>query len=271
MPHRPPAQTRHDAPSSPGPRSRTGLPAFDALVLAGGRATRLGTPKPGLVVAGRPLLEHALAATSGARVTVVVGPDELTDATDGPARYLLTREDPPFGGPVAGIAAGLAALRTVAPDGNAAGLLDAATGSAATAAPDDAPAPWVLVLACDVPRAADAVPLLLAAAADTDATGEPVDAVHAVRDGRDQWLVGLYRRDALDAAVARLRAAGGVDSAPVHRLLGALTARTVEDAAGLTDDVDTWQDAHEHDRRAGTGRAADDRTPHGTPTDRRPR
>jgi len=40
--------------------------AFDALVLAGGRAARLGTPKPGVVVGGRPLLEHALAATAGA-------------------------------------------------------------------------------------------------------------------------------------------------------------------------------------------------------------
>lgn len=222
----------------------SGPPPYDAVVLAGGRAERLGTPKPGLVVAGRPLLEHALAATSGARATVVVGPAELADPTVGPARYLLTREDPPFGGPAAGIAAGLAAL------------------------PADAAAPWVLVLACDVPQAADAVPLLLAAVADsdTDATGDRVDAVRAVRDGRDQWLVGLYRRDALDAAVARLRAAGGVDGAPAHRLLGALPARTVDDAAGLTDDVDTWQDAHEHDRRAGTDRAAD-----ATPEDRRPR
>lgn len=238
---------------APG-RPLGGSPVFDAVVLAGGRASRLGTPKPGLVVAGRPLLEHALAAASAARATVVVGPDELADA-----RYALTREDPPFGGPAAGIAAGLAAL------------------------PDDGAAPWVLVLACDVPRAADAVPLLLAAAA-----GARVDAVRAVRGGRDQWLVGLYRRDALDAAVARFRAEGGLDGAPAHRLLGGLDARTVEDRAGLTDDVDTWQDAHEQDRRAGTAgppgtvpdaRPGDDRTPDDGPTtvptagpdDRRPR
>jgi len=203
---------------APG-RPLGGSPVFDAVVLAGGRASRLGTPKPGLVVAGRPLLEHALAAASGARATVVVGPDELADA-----RYALAREDPPFGGPAAGIAAGLAAL------------------------PDDGAAPWVLVLACDVPRAADAVPLLLAAVAADDRA----EAVRAVRGGRDQWLVGLYRRDALTSAVARLRAATGLDGAPAHRLLGGLDARTVEDRAGLTDDVDTWQDAHEQDRRAGT-------------------
>lgn len=266
----PAAGARGRQPEPPVPAAGagpSGIPSYDALVLAGGRAKRLGTPKPGLVVAGRPLLEHALAATSGARVTVVVGPDELADATDGPGRYLLTREDPPFGGPVAGIAAGLAALpaaeRTAATGGP--------DGPAGTAVPDDAPAPWVLVLACDVPRAVDAVPLLLAAAADTGTTDGAVDAVRAVRDGRDQWLVGLYRRAALDAAVGRLRATGSVDGAPAHRLLGALPARTVDDTAGLTDDVDTWQDAHEHDRRAGTGRTADDRTPHGTPTGRRPR
>jgi hypothetical protein len=73
--------------------------------------------------------------------------------------------------------------------------------------------------------------------------------VRAVRDGRDQWLVGLYRRTALGAAVDRLRAAGGVDGAPVHRLLRDLPAVVVEDPAGLTHDVDTWQDAHDQDRR----------------------
>ncbi|MCB7136104.1 molybdenum cofactor guanylyltransferase [Cellulosimicrobium marinum] len=205
-----------------------GAPAHDAVVLAGGRARRLGVPKPGLVVAGRPLLEHALAATAGARARVVVGPDTLAD----PARYLLAREDPPFGGPAAGIAAGLAAL-------------DAAP------VPDGAPPAWVLVLACDVPRAGDAVPLLLAAAARAD---QPVDgrveAVRAVRDGRDQWLVGLYRRRALAAAVERLRTDGGLDGAPAHRLLGALAAVHVEDREGVTDDVDTWQDADEQTRAA---------------------
>lgn len=201
-------------------------PAFDALVLAGGRARRLGTPKPGVVVAGRRLLDHALAATAGARATVVVGPPELAD----PARYALTREDPPFGGPVAGIAAGLDLLGRTAGDGAAPGDTEAA--------------PWVLVLACDVPRAAEAVPLLLAAA-----TGQ-ADAVRAVRGGRDQWLVGLYRRAALDAAVARLRAGDGVEGAPVHRLLSDLPARLVDDTEGLTHDVDTWEDADDQDRRS---------------------
>ncbi|MFF3066378.1 molybdenum cofactor guanylyltransferase [Oerskovia sp. NPDC057915] len=200
---------------------------FDAVVLAGGRAQRLGTSKPQLVVAGARLLDHVLAATRDARATVVVGPEDL--ASDA---YVLTREDPPFGGPVAGTAAGLAAL----PDGAA---------------------PWVLLLACDVPRAAEAVPLLVEAAAAGVIPG--LDGVHLAHDGRDQWLVGLYRREALDAAVARLEgdpARGGAAGAPVRRLVSGMELTRVEDVDGLSTDVDTWQDAETYAlRRArfGTG------------------
>jgi molybdopterin-guanine dinucleotide biosynthesis protein A len=215
-----------DAPgvSAPPPE---GL-RFDAVVLAGGRAQRLGTSKPRLVVAGARLLDHVLAATRDARATVVVGPDDL--ASDA---YVLTREDPPFGGPVAGTAAGLAAL------------------------PDDG-APWVLLLACDVPEAARAVPLLVTAASATTAdpaaapSSDPVvDGVCLAHDGRDQWLVGLYRREALDAAVARLgRDADGLHGASVRRLVSGLRLTRVADVDGLSTDVDTWQDAEQYAHRA---------------------
>ncbi|OCI29752.1 molybdenum cofactor guanylyltransferase [Oerskovia enterophila] len=221
--------------------------AFDAVVLAGGRARRLGTSKPQLVVDGARLLDHVLAATRDARATVVVGPADLAS----PA-YVLTREDPPFGGPVAGTAAGLAAL----PDGAA---------------------PWVLLLACDVPRAAEAVPLLVASVAGApraSTSGDVVDGVHLAAGGKAQWLVGLYRREALDAAVARVAlevpvgdrsggapsegartgAAGGpspsgLHGAPVRRLVSGLRLLEVEDVDGLSTDVDTWQDAESYAHR----------------------
>lgn len=203
-------------PGAARPPTLTGMAVvFDALVLAGGRASRLGTPKPGLVVAGRPLLDHALSATTGAERTVVVGPPELSrPGLD------VVREKPAYGGPVAGLDAGLRALA------NAPGP---AHGPSAA---------WILVLACDVPRAAEAVPKLLAAAEKT-----PVDAVHLTRAGRAQWLVGVYRREALVAAIEAARGANGsVHGLPVRRVISQLACHAVDDPRGLSDDVDTWED-----------------------------
>ena len=88
--------------------------AFDAVVLAGGTARRLGgVSKPDVELAGRRLLDHALAATAGARRVVVVAPASVA-VPDGVTRTL---EDPPHGGPVAGLAAGLAALDALATAG----------------------------------------------------------------------------------------------------------------------------------------------------------
>ncbi|PBO19632.1 molybdenum cofactor guanylyltransferase, partial [Streptomyces albidoflavus] len=53
--------------------SGRGAGAFDAVVLAGGGARRLGgVDKPGLRVGGRALIDRVLAACGQARMTVVV-------------------------------------------------------------------------------------------------------------------------------------------------------------------------------------------------------
>jgi molybdopterin-guanine dinucleotide biosynthesis protein A len=66
---------------------------FDAIVLTGGRGSRLGgVAKADVRVAGRPLLDRARDAVAQARSTIVVGPEVS-------------------GGPVAGIAAGLLEVR----------------------------------------------------------------------------------------------------------------------------------------------------------------
>jgi len=91
-------------------------------------------------------------------------------------------------------------------------------------------------------------------------------AVHAVRGGREQWLVGLYERAALTDALAALPTVHG---ASVRRLLAGLPALAVPDEDGATDDVDTWEDAREQDRRLGAGAVP---APDDTPDDsRRPR
>ena len=215
-------------------------PSYDALVLAGGRARRLGgVSKPDVVVGGRRLLAHVLGAVDGpdVRRVVVVGPDTLAL----PTGVTRTLEEPPDGGPVAGIAAGLAALR------------------------DGAEPEWVLVLACDVPRVAGAVPRLVDAAGPraSGASSQARDGVVLVDDdGRDQPLVGLYRRAALDDALARLDAAsgssvdgrGGVRGASVRALVDALDLVRLADVEHHGVDVDTWTDVRALD---GGGPAAD--------------
>lgn len=77
--------------------------AFDAVILCGGSGRRLdGADKAALVVGERSLLDRAVGAVASARTTIVVGPRHETERA-----VVWTIEDPPGGGPVAAIAAGL--------------------------------------------------------------------------------------------------------------------------------------------------------------------
>ncbi|RPF27095.1 molybdenum cofactor guanylyltransferase [Georgenia muralis] len=201
---------------------------FDAVVLAGGTGRRLGgASKPGVELAGRRLLDHVLDAVAGARRVVVVAPDDVAV----PPGVVRTLEDPPLGGPAAGLAAGLAALT-------------------------DGAAPWTAVLACDAPRAGTALGRLRAAAAavPTDAPGRPgpdgaclVDAAGSV-----QWLTGMYRTASLRAAVA---GPAGARGRSVRSLLGDLDIVLVGAVGEEAADVDTWADLDRLEGRTGTGRA----------------
>jgi molybdopterin-guanine dinucleotide biosynthesis protein A len=205
--------------------------AFDAVVLAGGRAARLGgSSKPDVLVAGRRLLDHALDAAAGARRTVVVGPAGL--ATE---PVLSAQEDPPHGGPVAGVEAGLAALDRAADDAG------------------EPRAPLVLLLACDVPLARHVVVHLLAVAAAAVADG--LDGAQVVDSGgRPQPLLGVYRRGLLTDAVAGLAARGGTRDAAIRRLLADAHLREVRDVVGHAADADTWDDVRRLDDLLGDQR-----------------
>lgn len=234
------------------------VPVHDAIVLAGGRASRLGGDKPNVHVGGRRLLDHVLGATTGARRVVVVGPDDLLAG----GRVSLVREDPPFGGPVAGLAAGLAQLAELSDAGTDA---DAGADAGATSEP-------VLLLACDVPLAPRLVPDLLTAwTAARDGTaprtaaqdeiahgdarrdGGPPDGICVESDGRAQWLVGVYDARALRRALADVAAARGIDGASVKQLVGHLTLGTIPDPQALSTDVDTWHDVERIDSRLAEG------------------
>jgi molybdopterin-guanine dinucleotide biosynthesis protein A len=95
--------------------------AYCAVILAGGAGRRLGgEAKPTLPVAGEPMLARVLAAVADAAIRVVVGPPALAPML--PNGVHLIREHPPGGGPVAGLAAGLGAVRELDVDA-ARGLL----------------------------------------------------------------------------------------------------------------------------------------------------
>lgn len=172
---------------------------YDAILLAGGRARRLGgAAKPQLTVGGRTLLDAAVAAVTGAGRIVVVGPEQPV------ARPVVwRREDPPGGGPVAALAAGLPATAAAA----------------------------VVVLAADLPAIAPAVPRLLAALPPEGA------AVLTDADGRANYLAAAWRRASLAVALATL---GGVEGASMRALVAAVPVVPVPDEGGWGRDCDTW-------------------------------
>ncbi|WP_229816080.1 DUF6457 domain-containing protein [Streptomyces lucensis] len=176
-------------------------------MLAGGAARRLGgADKPGLRVGGRALLDRVLAACASARTTVVVAAPRPTAR---PVRW--AREEPPGGGPVAALEAGLR-LTT---------------------------AECAVVLSADLPFLEQSVlHRLLTVLGDTGADG----VLLTDAEGRDQPLVAAYRTAALRRELDALATAhDGLTGLPLRRLTGALRLTRVPDPLASFD-CDTWDD-----------------------------
>lgn len=194
---------------------RGARPDVAAIVVGGGGGQRLGgVSKPDLVLGGVRLMDRVCAALTGAcgaGCVAVVPP-----AVRVPDGVVRTLEDPPGGGPLAGIDAGLSALHF-----GEGGL--------------------VVVVSVDAPGVGEFVPLLLA-----EPLGEAADG-RIVRGGEpepfDQYLMGVYRvaslRRAIDEAVAAL---GSVRGVGVRRVLRSLALERVEVDVLACRDVDTPED-----------------------------
>ncbi|MEV0846123.1 NTP transferase domain-containing protein [Streptomyces sp. NPDC049954] len=187
---------------------------YDAVVLAGGAARRLGgTDKPAVTVGGRTLIDRVLAACATAGTTVVVsGPRSC-------ARPVVrVREEPPGGGPVAALDAG---LRHTAQD-------------------------LVLVLSADLPflDRPTVERLVTALAAGAGPGGEQADGALLVdATGRDQTLLAVYRASSLRAALDRLRAEHGtLHGLPLRSLVSAFALVRLRDDGNASFDCDTWED-----------------------------
>nr|WP_107441239.1 NTP transferase domain-containing protein [Streptomyces jeddahensis] len=180
---------------------------YDAVILAGGAARRLGgADKPALRVGGRALLDRVLAACAGASTTVVVAGRRPTVRP-----VVWAREDPPGAGPLAALDAGL--RRTTAES--------------------------VVVLSADLPFLdEDTVRRLLTTLRARDAEG----AVLTDRGGRDQPLVAAYRSEPLRRELALLAAEyGGLTGLPLRLLTAELELTRIADPVASFD-CDTWED-----------------------------
>lgn len=173
-------------------------PASDlaAVVLTGGGGSRLGgVDKAGLVLGDATLLERALLAVASVAEVVVVG-----DSRPVGRQVRWAREDPPGGGPAAGLLAGAASTTR----------------------------PWVVALAVDMPLVTSATVERLWAAAAGDGALLVDDA------GNRQPLCAVYRREALLAA-----APADAHGTSVRRLVAGLALAEVSAVAGEGRDVDT--------------------------------
>ncbi|HVW40170.1 MAG TPA: NTP transferase domain-containing protein [Amycolatopsis sp.] len=174
------------------------------IVLAGGAARRLsGVDKPMLEIGGKPLLRRAVDALAAASPVVVVGPERR-----GFPEVRWTREDPPGGGPVAALAAGVALVTS----------------------------PLVAVLAGDlVAVSSSTVDTLRAALGGHDG------AVLVDPGGHRQWLIGVWRTESLRAALP-----DDPGGASLRAVLSGLDIVGVPAAAGEGADVDTPADLARH-------------------------
>ncbi|VEI13169.1 molybdenum cofactor guanylyltransferase [Trueperella bialowiezensis] len=171
------------------------------IILGGGTGARLGgVSKPEFRAGGRRLIDilfDQLGETGFAGRRVLVAPRSV----EVPPGVLVTLEDPPHGGPVAGIGAGLTALHDI----------------------DDAA--LIALATCDAPVAVRLLPEL------ATAIGVHDGAVPVNPEGWPLYTHGVYRAGAL-------RTLDYPRNASVRAVLSVLDLTYVEDTAGHCIDVD---------------------------------
>lgn len=193
------------------------------IVLAGGRSTRFGEDKLEVEVDGRPLLHHAIGAVATVvdEVVVVIGADgarpRLPADLGVPIR--VVRDAAADLGPLAGLAAGLAATR----------------------------APLALLVGGDQPFLAPTLLAELLLWLGSEAGGPPLDVVALEQDGRLRPLPAALRVATVGPA-AEAALAGGTRSLVglfARLRAGSLAAerwRTIDPTGDSLRDVDTRDD-----------------------------
>lgn len=163
---------------------------WSAIVLSGGTNRRFGSDKSAALLHGVSLLDHVLSFIPKQVKIVIVGKDVF--------------EEPPLGGPVAGIARGLQEIDTE----------------------------FVAIAAVDMPYGSALFPKLFSSIKSDAAM--PID-----KNGFKQPLCGIYRRDALLSAIEKL---GNPHGQSMRALCELLAIDEVQVDARALIDIDTPQD-----------------------------
>lgn len=186
-----------------------------AIILAAGTARRMGgVSKTELELHGRSLVAHVIeGARAAGFAPLVVAPPGL-ELPDGTARCL---EVPPFGGPAAGLLAGV----------------------------HHSPgADTYALLAGDAPYAPRALPALLAALRSGSSTSVTYDVARPdPQGGKASFLPSVVRGESLRARADSL-APGGAHGLSLRGLIGELSCIdvAVPDRGSALSDVNTWDD-----------------------------
>ena len=179
---------------------------WTALVLAGGRGSRLGNDdKAAITLGGTSAIDHLLASLPRSVPVVVAGPKHPTQRP-----VTFRQEKPIHGGPVAGIASALEAVST----------------------------PVTALLAVDMPWAGGLMEHLIAEFASCDAAAlVPVD-----RSGFRQPLCAVVRTEALRGALRQLGDPGGRSMRDLMSLIDIHERPLSEAEMSMVDDIDTPDD-----------------------------
>lgn len=178
---------------------------WSAIVLTGGTSRRFGSDKSQAFLSSRCLLDEILLALPPELPVIVVGPKPMNV----PRPIVVTQEEPAFGGPVAGIAAGLEKVETA----------------------------FVEIIATDMPFVAPMLSRLI------EQLSEGFDAVMFVDEtGLRQPLAAVYIVESLRKALVAL---GDPHGQSMRNLLALLNVREIDvgnDVAHALLDIDTPAD-----------------------------
>lgn len=175
---------------------------WSAIILSGGRNQRFGSEKSEAILEGKTILQEIIEGISPEVEIVVVGPTPNSISRS----IGITREDPQYGGPVAGIAAGLKLIESE----------------------------YVAIIATDMPFAISIIESIVAEISNDFDCFMPIDS-----DGYRQPLAAIYKTTSLHQAMQELEQ---LDGASMKSLISNFKIREFDVSSDLLIDIDTKDD-----------------------------